>query len=323
MDYRIAVIGELGKSTTCDMIKSACRSETPAISEMNSDDILSKNEFYNNDVYLFLNPYSSLEVNDGIKQLIKGVSHGKTFVVNSDERRILDVMSENNIVPVITFGLNGKSTITASSLSCTRKNTKFTYCLQRNIATLAGRVVEPFEYPFEVKAVGAFQVYNALAAITALILIGRKVKDIKESLRSFVAKHSMEVVYDDKFTVIDNRSSGLKCLDSVFESLQFIEYNRLLVVCQLSDDYASNRRVRDCVLNWFHILNMKKAVYVLNSGIGKNLKDLNSGDEVYFSNFVDSIRYAVDNAMENDVVLLIGDRVKPERKEEIFAALYS
>lgn len=322
MDLNLAIMGILGKSTTSNMIKTICKSKTPVINEITDVNMIQEDVFYNNNVYIFLNSYDSSLINGRLKELIKGIPADRLFIANADDKILLDILAVNNSTPVITFGLNGKSTITASSLSCTRESTRFIYCLQRNVVTFSGRLIEPFEYPFELKMVGNFHVYNALAAITASIFMDKDICDVRRSLKKLTIKHNMEVVYDNRFTIIDNRCMNIYSLEKVFESLQFIDYNKLIVVCQLIEDSGFNDEMKNSIENWCDALDIKKVIFI-SSDIKQSENINKDGKEVFFNNMGDSLRCAIENAFENDMILLMGGKAEHGAGEAIFDALYS
>lgn len=64
-------------------------------------------------------------------------------ILNADEKQIL----YNKKSMLITYGFNPLATMTASSIRSEEGRTVFSCCLQRSIATLKGRVLEPQEFP--------------------------------------------------------------------------------------------------------------------------------------------------------------------------------
>jgi UDP-N-acetylmuramyl tripeptide synthase len=92
------------------------------------------------------------------------------FIFNSDSIQKIDFKCAS-VFPV-TYGLNGKTTITTSSIDDTEKLC-FSYCLQRSILSLSGKVIQPFEVP--IIADGEYDDINYyLAAYTCLLVLGNK-----------------------------------------------------------------------------------------------------------------------------------------------------
>lgn len=316
MELNVAIMGILGKTTTSRMIKAVCESKTPVINEINDVKSIQEDKFYNNDIYIFLNSYNSPDINEEMKKLVKYVSKSRLFIANADDKILLEILATNNSTPIITFGLNSKSTITASSLSYTKEAIRFTYCLQRSIMTFSGKIIEPFEHPFELKLMGIFHVYDALAAITVAMFMDEDVCVVKKALKKLMIKHDMELVYDGDFTIIDSRCTNLYSFEKILESLQFIDYNSLIVVCQLTDNAHLDNQIRKTIANWRDTLDIKKVIFV-------STREINNKEEVFFNNMKDSLKCAISSALKNDIILLMGNKVEHGLGEAIFDSLYS
>jgi UDP-N-acetylmuramate-alanine ligase len=108
------------------------------------------------------------EIIDKIQNIISNIKEEGYIIFNSDSIQSINFQCEK-IYP-ITYGLNGKTTVTASSLDDI-EGLCFSYCLQRAIFTISNSLIQPFEKP--VKVIGkSEEVYYYLAAITCLILLG-------------------------------------------------------------------------------------------------------------------------------------------------------
>ena len=70
---------------------------------------------------------------------------------------------------VITYGLNSLATAAASSIEADGEELKFQYCLQRNIATLKGRIIEPQEFKVCIGK-GGITIHDALAYVTLALI---------------------------------------------------------------------------------------------------------------------------------------------------------
>lgn len=80
-------------------------------------------------------------------------------------------MKWGDIYPV-TYGFNGKTTVTASSID-DMNGLDFSYCLQRSLITISNDVVRPFEKPVRVEGTYDDVAYY-LAALTCIIILGLK-----------------------------------------------------------------------------------------------------------------------------------------------------
>ena len=65
----------------------------------------------------------------------------KYLVINTDNN-VVNINIENNNMEIITYGMNQKATVTASSI----KEDEILICLQRNIENINGKVIEMQEF---------------------------------------------------------------------------------------------------------------------------------------------------------------------------------
>ncbi len=116
------------------------------------------------------------------KRLFDNLRAGKVALINYDDKYALDMLRDSSNILVITYGLGSKSTINASSIDA-GFITSFNYCLQRGITTLSGVGIEPFEYPIVSNLLKDHDVYNALSAITACLLLDIPIGGIASAIR--------------------------------------------------------------------------------------------------------------------------------------------
>ncbi|SEF71421.1 Mur ligase middle domain-containing protein [Caloramator fervidus] len=105
---------------------------------------------------------------DKIQDVVNNIKEKGYYIFNFDAA---DCVNLNNLnVYAISFGLNDKSTVTATSiddLTCLC----FSFCLQRAVVNSKGLVVQPFERPYELCG-KYYDIYSYLAAYTCLLVIG-------------------------------------------------------------------------------------------------------------------------------------------------------
>lgn len=105
-----------------------------------------------------------------VQKLICSLREHGYIVFNSDS--IQKINFQCSSIYVITYGLNGKTTVTASSID-NRDSLCFSYCLQRSVFTITGEVIHPFEKPYKFDGKPNL-IYYYLAAITSCIILGLK-----------------------------------------------------------------------------------------------------------------------------------------------------
>lgn len=110
------------------------------------------------------------EIMEGLQNAVMCIKENGYFIFDSDFIQKINFPCES-IYP-ITYGLNGRTTITTSSIDDTEKLT-FHFCLQRSIINLTESIIQPFEIP--VKVDGKYSDVNCyLAAYTCLLILGYK-----------------------------------------------------------------------------------------------------------------------------------------------------
>ncbi|SKA89214.1 Mur ligase middle domain-containing protein [Caloramator quimbayensis] len=115
--------------------------------------------------------YESPQLIDEIQNLIKNVKENGYLIFNSDSIQKINFQCDN-IYP-ITYGLNGRTTVTASSIDDI-DGLSFSYCLQRAIFTLSNTIIQPFEKPVKFKG-DSQDIYYYLPSLTCLLILGYKI----------------------------------------------------------------------------------------------------------------------------------------------------
>ena len=83
----------------------------------------------------------------------------KYLVINTDNN-VVNINIENNNMEIITYGMNQKATVTASSI----KEDEILICLQRNIENINGKVIEMQEFKKKGEKIRNEEIYIILAA---------------------------------------------------------------------------------------------------------------------------------------------------------------
>lgn len=124
--------------------------------------------------------FESIIINDNINELLKTskyledlIKKSKYIILNSDISNDLDFFKDNGL-NLITYGLNGKATITVSSI----KEDNVLICLQRNIENISNKIIEEQEFNIKIDKNNIQKTYNMLAIFTILSIYEEKVKNI-------------------------------------------------------------------------------------------------------------------------------------------------
>lgn len=105
-----------------------------------------------------------------MQNVIYTIRENGYFVFNSDCIQKINFKCDS-IYPV-SYGLNGKTTITTSSID-DLESLCFSYCIQRSIISIHDKLIQPAEIPLTVD--GKYDDFNYyLASYTCLLILGYK-----------------------------------------------------------------------------------------------------------------------------------------------------
>jgi len=92
-------------------------------------------------------------------------------ILNSDDNTMLSILTRLNDKIAITYGFNNKATLTVSSYDV-GSYISANICLQRNLNSLCGEKIEPFEYCLELSSNEEDKIYPLLAASLICLILG-------------------------------------------------------------------------------------------------------------------------------------------------------
>lgn len=99
------------------------------------------------------------------------VNNAKYLIINTDvniDKEILSKVRTN----IVTYGLNGKATLTISSVS----EDEVMICLQRNIEDLEKNIIEPYEVNIKDKEINNKKIYILLVAYSIISIYSGKIE---------------------------------------------------------------------------------------------------------------------------------------------------
>ena len=190
------------------------------------------------------------------------LSEKKAIIINNDENYSIKATEDERRIKPITYGLNKKAAVTASSIFVDEV-TCFNYCVQKSFQTGSGERIEPFEIPVRMNALGSHNIYNALAAITCGLYYGADITSIKNSVESYKAPaRHFQKIYDGDFTIIDNYCSSTHDYTAAFDSVQILSYKNLILIISVSQDsnLSFHREKALLITEWVRILKCKEVI---------------------------------------------------------------
>ncbi|ADC48209.1 UDP-N-acetylmuramoylalanyl-D-glutamate--2,6-diaminopimelate ligase [Alkalihalophilus pseudofirmus OF4] len=164
-------------------------------------------------------------------QLGNRFTEGKVAVLNRDDEAA-DELLKMTTVDVLTYGVENKADIMAEDIEITARGTTFTL--------KAG--TESIE--IEMKLIGMFSVYNALAAASAAIASGIPLEQIKKSLEAVhgVAGRFEPVDAGQDYTVIVDYAHTSDSLENVLTTVREFAKGKISVVVGCGGDRDRTKR---------------------------------------------------------------------------------
>lgn len=256
------------------------------------------------------------------KSLFDNLSPGKLALMNVDDQNFMKLLERNSHIVVITYGLNEKASVTASSID-TEAASNFTFCLQRGLTTVSGADVEPFEFPLHLNLYGTHNVYNALAAVTCCLLLDIPIQSIAKVISNTKAvPRRMELVYQKDFLIIDDFSHNPASYEAVLKSIQGLAYKNLYILNAIRGNRGIEINVENAesLRQWTQILSIKGLVITASTDfVGPDdrvsLKERDAFLEVlyrfkipyqYEERLSDALEKTLNILEKGDLLLLLG-----------------
>ena len=121
------------------------------------------------DLYVFENAdiENTKNISETFAKIVKHSSKNSYLIINSDLINELFTLPKSSHI-ILDYGLNMRATITASSIT----DEKFFCCVQRNIMTIEGLLIEPQEFAVTISSPD--DVYSVLCFISLLLVCNVK-----------------------------------------------------------------------------------------------------------------------------------------------------
>jgi len=242
---------------------------------------------------------------------VNNIGPNKVLFINIDNPYILKTIDGQKENIVITFGLNKKAAVTATSIEY-GEVTKFNYCLQRSIYSKSGRIIEPFEVPVAMKGLGINKIYSALAAISCSLYYDIDIECIKEALCQYDGSgRDFSIVNCDCFTLVNSYCMTQNDYKETFEKIQMLDYEDLHIIiseAQLNHDNFGNYFL-NLINEWSSSLNIKELIILSNQSediIKCNCKILTNIQVKYFNQLSKALMSSIGYLSQRDILLLLG-----------------
>lgn len=229
----------------------------------------------------------------------------KTGIINVDDKNSENV-TKNHTCSIIKFGLNSENTDVRA------KNVKF--IMTHDFLGMGFDVKGKINDTFEVAIPGRFSVYNALCAITIANELGISVDAMKKALTKISVKGRMELAVSNSiYKLIIDYAHNEDEMTNLMETI--MEYKPKRIVCifggggnraksrrydmgEISGKYAELTILTEDNPRFEDIDSINNDIII---GLNKS-----NGKYITIKDRQEAIEYAMKNAREGDIILLIG-----------------
>ncbi len=195
-------------------------------------------------------------------QLFTSLEPPAVAILNHDDPYAQQLTNQIS-VPYLTYGLSEEADLKATNLQINKQETKFQVVFNNQLQSLTGKQIPLTTIPLNLSVLGKHNIYNALAAFTAGLMLDLTLNQIQQGLEEFSGvKRRLEVIYDQEFTIIDDFAHNPASLKANFNTLQKFDYNNLIIVHFLKGKrgVAANRRNAKLIANWQQTLKITKLI---------------------------------------------------------------
>lgn len=228
---------------------------------------------------------------------------GKFAIVNADDPAAQDFIKVSGSA-CYTYAINNPADIRAVKLKSTMKGSRFTVVSKNK------------EFEVNMKLIGLFSVYNALAAISFAIQEGIDTNVIKTALEKMegVAGRFEQVDCGQNFTVVVDYAHTPDGLENILKTGQEIKENRLITVFGCGGDRDRTKRpqmgkIAAQYSDFSIVTSDNPRSEEPEAIIDDILPGLNSIENAHFAKIVDrrdAIEHAIRLARKGDLVIIAG-----------------
>ncbi len=255
----------------------------------------------------------------------KAFKEGGISLLNADDPLSLQ-LADKTPSEVITYALEyPHAMVTGKDLELFPQSSRFKLIIGSDLPTFSGKVIPPCTINLFLPLPGKHNIYNALLSAIIALIYGIDCKHIVKGFSSLKPlSRSLEVVFDNYFTIVDDRADNPGALEGVFESINLFNPKNVLVVYsfQGSGSPALQHLNGQILTRWSHKLPFKEiiitsSIYHLNKreratreeekAIIKNARN-SSCPFSLVPDLTHALETALARAEEGDLLLLLGKK---------------
>ena len=229
----------------------------------------------------------------------------KVGIVNCDSDKWMKVTKEHTC-EIVKYGLESdEAEIKASNIE---------YIMENDFFGVKFDVSGKVNGTFKLDIPGRFSVYNALCAITVANELGIDTESMKKALESVKVAGRMELVSSsNKYKLIVDYAHNRDEMDNLMDTISEYKPKRLICIFGGGGNRAKSRRydMGEVSAKWADLSILTEDnprfedLESINNDIIVGL-NRNSGKYIIINDRKEAIKYAMKNAEEGDVILLIG-----------------
>lgn len=228
----------------------------------------------------------------------------KNGIFNIDDKHYID-MIKNSTCNMYTFGHNKESNLVIDDIKLLRR---------KNFIGIEVNTKGIINDKFLVNTPGEFSAYNSTCAIMVTNHIGCSIDSIKNALSKVAVKGRMEIIpVSDKYSVIIDYAHNGISIKSVLETIRAYNPKRIVSLFGCGGNRSRDRRYEmgeiSGNLSDLTIVtednSRYESVHDIMNDIEIGLKKTN-GKYIKIPDRTDAIKYAIENAHEGDIILLLG-----------------
>lgn len=223
----------------------------------------------------------------------------KVAVLNRDDRAST-VYEKMTAADVLGYGINEKADVQASNISLSAEGSRFT-------------LSTPYEQTsIQMRMVGLFSIYNALAAVSACLAVGVTLESMKQSLYTIAGVPGRFEAVDENqpFTVLVDYAHTPDSLLNVLQTVKQFAKGDVTVVVGCGGDRDRTKRP---LMAEISLHNSDYAIFTSDNPRSEDpeaiLRDMTNGLSGQFETIVDrkeAIYRAIERADRGDVVVIAG-----------------
>lgn len=229
----------------------------------------------------------------------------KVGIINSDSDK-WEKVTKGHTCEIVKFGLNNeKADMKAGNIK---------FIMEDDFLGAQFDVSGKINDTFKLGIPGRFSVYNALCALTVASELGASIESIKKALEKVKVLGRMELVSSsDKYKLIIDYAHNRDEMDNLMDTISEYKPKRLVCIFGGGGNRAKSRRydMGEVAGKWADLTILTEdnprfeEIESINNDIIVGLNKYN-GKYIFIKDRKQAIKYAMKNAEEGDIILLIG-----------------